>query len=123
MPWRPLKAAPARKSPSLCMLLILPLIIPYMHCPKILRVTRACTRKAGTSSGKSDTKSKRSWGLQTLLCSYLRSEGHTSELQSLMRSSYAVFCLKKKKNTDNVMTHDMSTDTHKRKNTVQQDKH
>src|SRR3546814_6612277 len=28
-----------------------------------------------------------------------RSEEHTSELQSLMRSSYAVFCLKKQKNT------------------------
>src|SRR3546814_5390850 len=30
--------------------------------------------------------------------SYDRSEEHTSELQSLMRISYAVFCLKKKKN-------------------------
>src|SRR3546814_6724880 len=29
----------------------------------------------------------------------LRSEEHTSELQSLMRISYAVFCLKKKKYT------------------------
>src|SRR3546814_5894686 len=29
-----------------------------------------------------------------------RSEEHTSELQSLMRISYAVFCLKKKTNTD-----------------------
>src|SRR3546814_9869981 len=29
---------------------------------------------------------------------YWRSEEHTSELQSLMRISYAVFCLKKKKN-------------------------
>src|SRR3546814_7416793 len=29
-----------------------------------------------------------------------RSEEHTSELQSLMRISYAVFCLKKKKNHD-----------------------
>src|SRR3546814_1756231 len=28
-----------------------------------------------------------------------RSEEHTSELQSLMRTSYAVFCLKKKKKT------------------------
>src|SRR3546814_9909522 len=28
-----------------------------------------------------------------------RSEEHTSELQSLMRNSYAVFCLKKKKST------------------------
>src|SRR3546814_8913776 len=31
-------------------------------------------------------------------CTSLRSEEHTSELQSLMRISYAVFCLKKKKN-------------------------
>src|SRR3546814_2730866 len=29
----------------------------------------------------------------------VRSEEHTSELQSLMRISYAVFCLKKKNNT------------------------
>src|SRR3546814_10166366 len=39
------------------------------------------------------------------LCS--RSEEHTSELQSLMRISYAVFCLKKKKKhtiTDTTMT-------------------
>src|SRR3546814_7982767 len=31
----------------------------------------------------------------------VRSEEHTSELQSLMRISYAVFCLKKKKHTAN----------------------
>src|SRR3546814_8430177 len=30
-----------------------------------------------------------------------RSEEHTSELQSLMRNSYAVFCLKKKKKSNN----------------------
>src|SRR3546814_10181250 len=30
----------------------------------------------------------------------VRSEEHTSELQSLMRISYAVFCLQKKKKTD-----------------------
>src|SRR3546814_17027158 len=34
-----------------------------------------------------------------------RSEEHTSELQSLMRSSYAVFCLKKKK----IITHSKAT--------------
>src|SRR3546814_5825467 len=33
-----------------------------------------------------------------------RSEEHTSELQSLMRISYAVFCLKKNKNTITVKT-------------------
>src|SRR3546814_8098510 len=32
-----------------------------------------------------------------------RSEEHTSELQSLMRISYAVFCLKKKKTTQSTM--------------------
>src|SRR3546814_9757210 len=31
----------------------------------------------------------------------LRSEEHTSELQSLMRNSYAVFCLKKKRTRHN----------------------
>src|SRR3546814_9789108 len=31
----------------------------------------------------------------------MRSEEHTSELQSLMRISYAVFCLKKKNKKDN----------------------
>src|SRR3546814_2308886 len=34
-----------------------------------------------------------------------RSEEHTSELQSLMRISYAVFCLKKKKHKTSVHTH------------------
>src|SRR3546814_9975935 len=34
----------------------------------------------------------------------IRSEEHTSELQSLMRISYAVFCLKKKKDKKNDKT-------------------
>src|SRR3546814_9640167 len=33
-----------------------------------------------------------------------RSEEHTSELQSLMRISYAVFCLKKKKTQEHIQT-------------------
>src|SRR3546814_7527850 len=35
----------------------------------------------------------------------VRSEEHTSELQSLMRISYAVFCLQKKKKKTNLNTH------------------
>src|SRR3546814_9091874 len=45
-----------------------------------------------------------------------RSEEHTSELQSLMRISYAVFCLKKKKKTKyitNSTTNKRSTSTYK----------
>src|SRR3546814_3738686 len=37
-------------------------------------------------------------GANATPCGCHRSEEHTSELQSLMRISYAVFCLKKKKN-------------------------
>src|SRR3546814_6928727 len=36
---------------------------------------------------------------------FTRSAEHTSELQSLMRISYAVFCLKKKKNTPPTIIH------------------
>src|SRR3546814_6698321 len=42
---------------------------------------------------------KRGWGKRRIgveMDNYYRSEEHTSELQSLMRISYAVFCLKKK---------------------------
>src|SRR3546814_1100521 len=37
-----------------------------------------------------------------------RSEEHTSELQSLMRISYAVFCLKKNKNNTTLTIHTIS---------------
>src|SRR3546814_2430743 len=43
-----------------------------------------------------------------------RSEEHTSELQSLMRTSYAVFCLKKKKKTQR--NHHSMTSTHMQQN-------
>src|SRR3546814_10716228 len=54
------------------------------------------------------------------VCCRPRSEEHTSELQSLMRISYAVFCLKKKKNImartqDN---ENKPTDTPQQSNTV-----
>src|SRR3546814_4906852 len=39
-----------------------------------------------------------------------RSEEHTSELQSLMRISYAVFCLKKKNKTYALATHQYYSD-------------
>src|SRR3546814_1253615 len=53
-----------------------------------------------------------------------RSEEHTSELQSLMRISYAVFCLKKKKNkrqlkhlnTITIQTSNTNTDQHPKTN-------
>src|SRR3546814_1781927 len=44
-------------------------------------------------------------GAGTRLASIIRSEEHTSELQSLMRISYAVFCLKKKKKHTYIVCH------------------
>src|SRR3546814_5701293 len=41
-----------------------------------------------------------------------RSEEHTSELQSLMRISYAVFCLKKKKHKPITPDHEHNKDDH-----------
>src|SRR3546814_9538475 len=41
-----------------------------------------------------------------------RSEEHTSELQSLMRISYAVFCLKKKNTSATQVIKQNRTDTH-----------
>src|SRR3546814_1108056 len=47
------------------------------------------------------------------IVNYTRSEEHTSELQSLMRISYAVFCLKKKKkNTTKNIKYNTTQHTH-----------
>src|SRR3546814_10617352 len=47
-----------------------------------------------------------------------RSEEHTSELQSLMRISYAVFCLKKKNHTTHTLDQTTQPHTIKQKHTV-----
>src|SRR3546814_5454007 len=61
-----------------------------------------CADRKGDGSGKLDrvvheraTRAGAAWFPSSSRHSR-RSEEHTSELQSLMRSSYAVFCLKKK---------------------------
>src|SRR3546814_2341660 len=59
------------------------------------------TRRRRTGDAGGDAQSPLPAQLSRLplfLARALRSEEHTSELQSLMRNSYAVFCLKKKKN-------------------------
>src|SRR3546814_4234597 len=50
--------------------------------------------------------------LWAALC--MRSEEHTSELQSLMRISYAVFCLKKKKKQQDSNLKTPATNIHKK---------
>src|SRR3546814_6653864 len=55
------------------------------------------SRMAAASQGV--TRDQLLWTHDAYIRDDSRSEEHTSELQSLMRISYAVFCLKKKKTT------------------------
>src|SRR3546814_2466410 len=81
-----------------------------IHIPNFYRRNR----RAGAAGFGPHDKMPRSsgllkWHLETLLrtiwrpgCRGCRSEENTSELQSLMRNTYAVFGLKKKKINDNI---------------------
>src|SRR3546814_8389622 len=72
------------------LLLVLNATVPQVH-ERVERTSQALT---ADEAGLDDALSGRGriWG--AALC--MRSEEHTSELQSLMRISYAVFCLKQK---------------------------
>src|SRR3546814_7175549 len=63
--------------------------IVSFHCRPIVS-TRTEVRRCSHSASAGSRSHDRIWII-------MRSEEHTSELQSLMRISYAVFCLKKKK--------------------------
>src|SRR3546814_5876538 len=69
-------------------------VSPRFSQTKLLPETSLdCTSPADSSGSTCASRTAASRAFSTL-----RSEEHTSELQSLMRISYAVFCLKKKKN-------------------------
>src|SRR3546814_2217164 len=73
--------------------------------PAARQAVRAAGRRSGdrADAGALPRALRRSHGeaLPRAASEAARSEEHTSELQSLMRNSYAVFCLKKKKKTKN----------------------
>src|SRR3546814_3280192 len=64
---------------------------PSLSAPIAMAYVHAALAEPGTKV-EIEVRGKR-------LAATVRSEEHTSELQSLMRISYAVFCLKKKKNS------------------------
>src|SRR3546814_8530862 len=65
-------------------------------CPRsIARRASACSATCSTSPTPATTPCA---GSSCAAATSIRSEEHTSELQSLMRISYAVFCLKKHNN-------------------------
>src|SRR3546814_9540661 len=72
------------------------------QCPSRRRIPcpRAPCGWLDCDGGRSQCRSCRPVGIrEKQYCGHERSEEHTSELQSLMRISYAVFCLKNKKLT------------------------
>src|SRR3546814_3264224 len=72
------------------------------------RASRRWTRSAmrSTSRGRHRPRTLVEKRRQFGHCSGNRSEEHTSELQSLMRISYAVFCLKQKNHINTRQTHE-----------------
>src|SRR3546814_10031053 len=77
-------------------------IFPFLPCTARSFSQEFADHRAG---GISQVPKPRHW--------LLRSEEHTSELQSLMRNSYAVFCLKKKKKMIEQITMCNETYAHK----------
>src|SRR3546814_8469885 len=69
----------------------------FMHYLKGRSEKYIATRMRLTVDQMGDRHVQTLMQLAPLLAAIERSEEHTSELQSLMRISYAVFCLKKKK--------------------------
>src|SRR3546814_7685045 len=68
------------------------------HCANpMLGRSKSCRANNQVEDHDGATSGQRGGGT-SIRCRSARSEEHTSELQSLMRISYAVFCLKKKQN-------------------------
>src|SRR3546814_2635936 len=70
--------------------------------PRSVWLSWSGNHRTDTASNACKRKERIAW--TSTMAAPHRSEEHTSELQSLMRISYAVFCLKKKKNRDVVQS-------------------
>src|SRR3546814_2518274 len=72
-------------------------LIHSRFCDRIAQPHRPVGRMAQAPFTVTRSRARSRAATSSLLMRSSRSEEHTSELQSLMRISYAVFCLKKKK--------------------------
>src|SRR3546814_4921722 len=111
-------------------------VVSLLGCPALILGTctfsparidsyRACTTSLSRKRPRGiSTKagSPRNLSLSTVayFCTSARSEEHTSELQSLMRISYAVFCLKKQKTKHKDRPHSKTGRTTEQTDTTKQ---
>src|SRR3546814_3061245 len=76
--------------------------LTYNECTSRLVHPRQPSRQQRFQHASQPPSVRRMPGCRCNGCALCRSEEHTSELQSLMRISYAVFCLKKKNTTHTI---------------------
>src|SRR3546814_6051523 len=81
----------------------LPLPRRTRACPAASRAPAHCQRRRLERALYNRAARRKGWRDHRRPARPARSEEHTSELQSLMRNSYAVFCLKKKITTIEIM--------------------
>src|SRR3546814_4960286 len=79
-----------------------------------VRTTRHCSHRLSDEWLAAGYRNRRARDITRLVggehdIGWSRSEEHTSELQSLMRISYAVFCLKKKKKSTHSRAYQISS--------------
>src|SRR3546814_4376851 len=96
-----MKRTAARLSQAFCLLCVLIPLLSWNHGYAKITCAEIFAEKWGEIPFNRNPLGKISSADCSLPTSQqCRSEEHTSELQSLMRISYAVFCLKKKKTND-----------------------
>src|SRR3546814_3883428 len=85
-------------------------LFPYTTLFRSVGIFQATFFRAGSQASKKLVHCRGSLisALMSTAPSTARSEEHTSELQSLMRISYAVFCLKKKNTQKNETAQDQT---------------
>src|SRR3546814_2658676 len=79
------------------------------HARRVHRLDQPVGEVQGGGGGGNRARFGCEHGLIIVAVGVVRSEEHTSELQSLMRISYAVFCLDKKKETQTPITSSYET--------------
>src|SRR3546814_1083138 len=89
--------------------------MPELHCNGQCYLAKKIQQAQEKEKNNTQDQKKGNYQEAFITQKVVRSEEHTSELQSLMRISYAVFCLKKKKHKYITITYAKNTIKYKNK--------